>query len=261
MPTYYEILGVENDCDQEEIKKAYYRQALLYHPDKNDSTDAGEKMRQLNEAYQALSDPSRRAEYDAKISWPFEYYMSRRKDRANESSKQGSGFGPFNYNYGNPWGNYGPTYGYSAPNKHYTFTWENKKGSSSIFTNFISSIMIGLAIGTVLGSLFLMPASSGTIKNVEGLAIFLLVMAIIIPPTITILFARNTINNEGEAALLGTMSVSAAIFISLIVTGIVFNDLAKYYACTCCMGPWASIFAGWLLGSRVGKILYGFFSN
>ncbi|MCD6320583.1 MAG: DnaJ domain-containing protein [Candidatus Desulfofervidaceae bacterium] len=62
---YYEILGVPKNATQEEIKRAYRRLALKYHPDRNKSKEAEEKFKEINEAYAVLGDPEKRRQYDA----------------------------------------------------------------------------------------------------------------------------------------------------------------------------------------------------
>jgi len=62
---YYKILGVPRNATQEEIKKAYRRLALKYHPDRNKGNkEAEEKFKEINEAYAVLSDPEKRRQYD-----------------------------------------------------------------------------------------------------------------------------------------------------------------------------------------------------
>ncbi len=61
---YYEVLGVGRDADENAIKSAYRRLARQYHPDVNKSDDAEERFKEINEAYEVLSDADKRAAYD-----------------------------------------------------------------------------------------------------------------------------------------------------------------------------------------------------
>ncbi len=65
MNNYYQILGLSPQADQANIKAAFKKLALMYHPDRNpDNPQAEEKFKQINEAYTVLSDPSKRFFYD-----------------------------------------------------------------------------------------------------------------------------------------------------------------------------------------------------
>lgn len=80
---YYEVLGVSQNAGPEEIKKAYRKLALKYHPDRNPGDKRGEeRFKEASEAYQVLSDPERRAQYDRFGHAAFE---------------QGAGFGGFDF--------------------------------------------------------------------------------------------------------------------------------------------------------------------
>ncbi|MDH5811143.1 MAG: molecular chaperone DnaJ [Candidatus Methanomethylicaceae archaeon] len=61
---YYEILGVPRNATKEQIKDAYRRLAMQYHPDRNKSPDAEEKFKEISEAYAVLSDDEKRRQYD-----------------------------------------------------------------------------------------------------------------------------------------------------------------------------------------------------
>ncbi len=76
---YYEILGVSREADDKEIKRAYRRLAMEYHPDRNKSPEAEEKFKEASEAYEVLCDPQKRRIYD----------------RAGFEGLRGSGFSGF----------------------------------------------------------------------------------------------------------------------------------------------------------------------
>jgi molecular chaperone DnaJ len=61
---YYEVLGVQKGAGKEEIKGAYRKLALQYHPDRNKDKAAEEKFKEISEAYAVLSDDEKRKRYD-----------------------------------------------------------------------------------------------------------------------------------------------------------------------------------------------------
>jgi len=66
---YYGVLGVSRDASEEEIKRAFRRLAFQCHPDHNKAPRAEEKFKELNEAYETLSNPEKRAAYDRQREW------------------------------------------------------------------------------------------------------------------------------------------------------------------------------------------------
>ena len=62
---YYEVLGLKKGASDDEIKKAFRKMAMKYHPDKNPGDkEAEEKFKEVNEAYSVLSDPDKKSKYD-----------------------------------------------------------------------------------------------------------------------------------------------------------------------------------------------------
>jgi hypothetical protein len=68
---YYKILGVAYTATHDEIKRAYRRLAVRYHPDKNNDPQAESLFKEINEAYDVLGDPAKKTFYDLKFSSPF----------------------------------------------------------------------------------------------------------------------------------------------------------------------------------------------
>lgn len=61
---YYEVLGLSKNANEQDIKRAFRKLAMQYHPDRNKASDAEAKFKEINEAYAVLSDPSKRRTYD-----------------------------------------------------------------------------------------------------------------------------------------------------------------------------------------------------
>lgn len=103
---YYEILGVDKNVSQADLKKAYRKLALKFHPDRNKSADAEEKFKEINEAYQILSDENKRKTYDQFGHAAF----SGAGGMGSNPFAGGARSGPFTYTYSsggeNPFGGF-----------------------------------------------------------------------------------------------------------------------------------------------------------
>src|ERR1700729_809317 len=95
---YYEVLGVSKGASADEIKKAFRRQAIQYHPDKEGGDEA--KFKEVNEAYEVLKDPSKRQRYDQ-----FGH----------------AGVGSSAASDGNPFGGFGGAGGFNGQNVNFDF--------------------------------------------------------------------------------------------------------------------------------------------
>jgi DnaJ-class molecular chaperone len=69
MVNHYEVLGVSQDAGDMEIKKAYRALSLKYHPDRNDTEEAMEKIQAINQAYETLSDKNKRNQYNMELQF------------------------------------------------------------------------------------------------------------------------------------------------------------------------------------------------
>lgn len=102
MKDYYELLGVAKSASDDEIKKAYRKLALQFHPDRNKSADAAGKFKEVTKAYEVLSDSQKRKTYDQFGQAAFE----------GNAGQGAPGQGPFGGGQAGQWGPF--TYSYSS---------------------------------------------------------------------------------------------------------------------------------------------------
>ncbi len=127
---YYKILGVDKKASADEIKKAYRKKAMKYHPDHTKDDKAAEaQFKEINEAYAVLSDPEKRQKYDTYGSADFQQRYSQEDIFRNFDVNQilrefglGGGFGgggrSANFNFG------GGGFGHQAPVKGQDLVYE-----------------------------------------------------------------------------------------------------------------------------------------
>lgn len=110
---YYDILGVSKNATQDEIKKAFRKKARQYHPDvnKDNPKEAEAKFKEANEAYEVLSDETKKAQYDQ-----FGHDAFKQGGGAGAGGFQG-GFGGFGGQAGGFGDIFGDIFGYEAPIK------------------------------------------------------------------------------------------------------------------------------------------------
>lgn len=101
---YYQILGLTKNATEAEIKKAYRKLALQYHPDRNKTKEAEGKFKEVTKAYEVLSDPQKKQTYD---------------QVGHQAFEQGAGQGPFG-GAGGPFGGFGQQQGQYGP---FTYTY------------------------------------------------------------------------------------------------------------------------------------------
>ncbi len=153
---YYETLGISKNATADDIKKAYRKQALQYHPDRNKSKEADMKFKEVTRAYEVLSDPQKRQAYDQFGSAAFEQGAGQ-----GPFGQQGP-FGGFGGQQGQQAGRYGPfTYTYSTSGQGADFDMGGFSDPFEIFEQFFGG-------GSPFGARSRRPVYSLTIDFMEA---------------------------------------------------------------------------------------------
>mgnify|MGYP003520283117 FL=1 len=155
MKNYYEVLGISKTASADEIKKAYRNLAFKYHPDRNSGDKvAEEKFKEINEAYDVLSDEKKRADYDSFGTSNSHYSGTNNSyNRNNDFTNEETFWNWFNGNTSNSYGNNNTyrNYYYQSTNSY------NKKedyvSKKSLFKTLLYKILqvfVGLFLTNVL---------------------------------------------------------------------------------------------------------------
>ncbi len=99
MADFYEMLGVSKNATEADIKRAYRKQALQWHPDRNKDPSANEKFKEINKAYEVLSDPKKKEVYDQYGESAFKPGAGFGGEGPFGAQSQSGRYGPFTYTY------------------------------------------------------------------------------------------------------------------------------------------------------------------
>jgi tetratricopeptide (TPR) repeat protein len=125
MLNYYQILGVDENASQEEIKRSFKKLAVLFHPDKNPgNTEAEERFKEINAAYQVLSDPETKSQYDLRRAYGYE------SPRASTTYRRPP---PYTSRRQDPYGNPFKTKPTTGGSKYYEVGWTYVKHQALAF--------------------------------------------------------------------------------------------------------------------------------